>query len=46
VVTSESLTKLYGFAIEVLRMGDRVFVISSEGNVTEGECAHHHHDHE
>ena len=42
VVTSESLSKLYGFAIEVMRVKNRVFVVSSEG-VTEGECHHHHH---
>jgi zinc/manganese transport system ATP-binding protein len=43
VVTSESLSKLYGFSIDVVRAGNRVFVVSSEGGVTEGECAHHHH---
>ena len=42
VVTTESLTKLYGFPIEVVRVGDRVFVISAEGNVTESDCDHHH----
>jgi len=44
VVTSDSLSKLYGFEIEVLRVGNRVFVMSAEGNVTESECDHHHHD--
>jgi zinc/manganese transport system ATP-binding protein len=44
VITSESLTKLYGFGIEVVRTQNRVFVVSSEGNVTESECAHHDHD--
>lgn len=39
VVTSESLSKLYGFGIEVVRVDNRVFVVSSEGNVT--EYAHH-----
>jgi zinc/manganese transport system ATP-binding protein len=39
VVTSASLSKLYGFAIEVVRVEDRVFVVSAEGNVT--EYAHH-----
>jgi zinc/manganese transport system ATP-binding protein len=43
VVTSDSLSKLYGFEIEVLRVGGRVFVISAEGGVA--ECAHHH-DHD
>jgi zinc/manganese transport system ATP-binding protein len=44
VITSESLSKLYGAAIEVVRTQNRVFVVSSEGNVTETECAHHDHD--
>jgi len=39
VVTSESLSKLYGFQIEVVRVENRVFVVSAEGNVT--EYAHH-----
>ena len=44
VITSESLTKLYGSDIEVIRTQNRVFVVSSEGSVTETECAHHDHD--
>jgi len=44
VVTSECLTKLYGSPIEVVRTQNRVFVVSSEGGVTETECAHHDHD--
>ena len=44
VVTSASLSKLYGFEIEVVRVENRVFVVSAEGNVTESECAHHDHD--
>jgi zinc/manganese transport system ATP-binding protein len=44
VITSDSLSKLYGAAIEVVRTQNRVFVVSSEGNVTETECAHHDHD--
>jgi len=39
VVNSESLSQLYGFPIEVVRAGERIFVVSKEGNVT--ECAHH-----
>ena len=39
VVTSASLSKLYGFEIEVVRVENRVFVVSAEGNVT--EYAHH-----
>ena len=39
VATSACLSKLYGFDIEVVRVGSRVFVVSSEGNVT--EYAHH-----
>ena len=45
VVTSASLSKLYGFEIEVVRAENRVFVISAEGNVAESECTHHDHDH-
>jgi zinc/manganese transport system ATP-binding protein len=44
VVTSASLSKLYGFSIEVVRVENRVFVVSAEGNVTESECFHHDHD--
>jgi zinc/manganese transport system ATP-binding protein len=39
VVDSESLTRLYGFPIDVVRAGTRVFIVSREGNVT--ESAHH-----
>jgi zinc/manganese transport system ATP-binding protein len=39
VVTSASLSKLYGFEIEVVRVENRIFVMSAEGNVT--EYAHH-----
>jgi zinc/manganese transport system ATP-binding protein len=39
VVTSESLSRLYHFPIEVVRTENRVFVLSKEGNVT--ESAHH-----
>lgn len=42
VVTSASLSKLYGFEIDVVRVENRVFVISAEGNVTESECDYHH----
>jgi len=44
VVNSESLTRLYGFPIEVVRAGERVFVVSREGNVAELAC-HDGHDH-
>src|SRR5471030_2582282 len=44
VVTSASLSKLYGFEIEVVRAGARVFVVSREGNVAELAC-HDGHDH-
>jgi zinc/manganese transport system ATP-binding protein len=39
VVNSESLSRLYHFPIDVVRAGDRIFVVSQEGNVT--ESAHH-----
>jgi zinc/manganese transport system ATP-binding protein len=39
VVNSESLTRLYGFPIDVVRTRERVFIVSREGNVT--ESAHH-----
>ena len=42
VVTSQSLSKLYGFDIEVVRVGTRVFVISAESNMVESACDHHH----
>jgi zinc/manganese transport system ATP-binding protein len=45
VVTSASLTLLYGFDIDVVRVENRVFVMSAESNVTESECDHHH-DHD
>jgi zinc/manganese transport system ATP-binding protein len=38
VVNSESLSHLYGFPIEVIRAGSRVFVVSREGNVAELAC--------
>jgi zinc/manganese transport system ATP-binding protein len=44
VINSESLSKLYGFPIEVVRAGERVFVVSREGNVAELAC-HDGHDH-
>jgi len=44
VVNSESLSHLYGFPIEVVRAGERVFVVSKEGNVAELAC-HDGHDH-
>jgi zinc/manganese transport system ATP-binding protein len=46
VVTSASLSRLYGFKIEVVRVENRVFVMAAEGNVTESEYAHHDHDHD
>jgi zinc/manganese transport system ATP-binding protein len=45
VVTSECLSKLYGSSIEVVRAQNRVFVVSSEGNVTESDYVHHDHEH-
>jgi len=45
VVNSESLTRLYGFPIEVVRAGERVFVVSKEGNVAELAC-HDGHAHD
>jgi zinc/manganese transport system ATP-binding protein len=45
VVNSESLSRLYGFPIEVVRAGERVFVVSREGNVTELAC-HDGHAHD
>jgi zinc/manganese transport system ATP-binding protein len=44
VVNSDSLSRLYGFPIEVVRAGERVFVVSREGNVAELAC-HDGHDH-
>jgi zinc/manganese transport system ATP-binding protein len=39
VVNSDSLSRLYGFPIDVVRTQERVFILSREGNVT--EAAHH-----
>jgi zinc/manganese transport system ATP-binding protein len=44
VVNSETLSQLYGFPIEVVRAGERVFVVSREGNVAELAC-HDGHNH-
>ena len=44
VVNSESLTRLYGFPIEVVHAGERFFVVSREGNVAELAC-HDGHNH-
>jgi len=44
VVNSDALSKLYGFPIEVVRAGERVFVVSREGNVAELAC-HDGHNH-
>jgi zinc/manganese transport system ATP-binding protein len=38
VVNSGSLSKLYGFPIEVVHAGERFFVVSREGNVAELAC--------
>jgi zinc/manganese transport system ATP-binding protein len=44
VVNSDSLSRLYGFPIEVVRAGGRVFVVSREENVAELAC-HDGHNH-
>ena len=44
VVNSASLSRLYGFPIEVVHAGERVFVVSREGNVAELAC-HDGHNH-
>ena len=44
VVTSKSLSQLYGFEIDVVRVENRVFVMAADGNVNESECSHHDHD--
>ncbi len=38
IVNSDALTRLYGFPIEVVRAGGRVFVLSREGHVAELAC--------
>jgi len=38
VVTSDSLSRLYGTAIEVVRAGSRIFIVNAESNVTETVC--------
>jgi zinc/manganese transport system ATP-binding protein len=44
VVNSESRSRRYHFPIEVVRAGERVFVVSKEGGVAELSC-HEGHDH-
>jgi zinc/manganese transport system ATP-binding protein len=41
VISSETLTALYGTKILVVRAEGRIFIVAAEGNVTEAE----HHDH-
>jgi zinc/manganese transport system ATP-binding protein len=43
VISSATLSKLYGSSIHVVRAEGRIFIVASEGSVTEG--AHHDHDH-
>jgi zinc/manganese transport system ATP-binding protein len=41
VISSETLSALYGTKIHVVRAEGRIFIVAAEGNVTEAE----HHDH-
>ena len=41
VISSETLSALYGTTIHVVRAEGRIFIVAAEGNVTEAE--HHHH---
>jgi zinc/manganese transport system ATP-binding protein len=41
VISSETLSSLYGTTIHVVRAEGRIFIIAAEGNITEAE----HHDH-
>jgi zinc/manganese transport system ATP-binding protein len=38
VITSDSLSALYGMSIDVVRAGGRIFIVNAEGNVTETSC--------
>ena len=44
VISSATLSKLYGTTIHVVRAEGRIFIVAAEGNVT--EAAHHDHDHD
>ena len=44
IISSATLSKLYGATIHVLRAEGRIFVVAGEGNVTED--ARHEHDHD
>jgi zinc/manganese transport system ATP-binding protein len=42
IISSATLSKLYGTKIHVVRAEGRIFIVADEGNVT--EAAHHDHD--
>jgi zinc/manganese transport system ATP-binding protein len=47
VISSDTLTALYGTKIHVVRAEGRIFIVAAEGNVTEAGIAHDdHHDHD
>jgi len=45
VMTTETLSMLYGAPVEVLDVGGRTLVLAGDGEVS-GLLGHHHHDHE
>jgi zinc/manganese transport system ATP-binding protein len=42
VISSDTLSKLYGMRIHVVHVEDKVFIVAEEGNIMED--GHHHHD--
>ena len=45
VMTTETLSALYGAPVEVLHVGGRTLVLAGDGEVS-GLLGHHHHDHD
>jgi zinc/manganese transport system ATP-binding protein len=45
VMTTETLSSLYGAPVEVLHVGGRTLVLAGDGEVS-GLLGHHHHDHD
>ena len=46
VISSATLSKLYGATIPVVRAEGRIFIVASEGSMTEGAHDDHNHDHD
>lgn len=46
VITGPVLSRLYGSSIEVVRLGERIFVMSGEHEVEKEHHRHEHHEHD